>query len=86
MDIAHIRTLLLKQQPQDPTLFGTTFPPSKCMLQKVQSHKYHSETDLSMPQDSSQQPETTSSNQTTVSQNIYKLCKIEKNVVKKILT
>ena len=77
MDIAHIRALLLKQQPQDPTLFGTTFPPSKCMLQKAQSHKYHSETDLSMPQDSSQQPETTSSNQTTVSQNIYKLCKIQ---------
>ena len=65
MDISHIRTLLLKQQPQDPTLFGTTFPPSKCMLQKVQSHKYHSETDLTKPQDSSQPA-------TTVSQNFQK--------------
>ena len=49
LDISRIRALLL--EPHDHTLFGTTFPPSRCLLQKVQAHKYHSETDLVKAQD-----------------------------------
>ena len=42
---------MLLEQPHDHTLFGTTFPPSRHLLQKFQVHKYHSETDLVKAQD-----------------------------------
>ena len=42
-------------EPKDPLLFGTTFPPSKNILQQFQAPKYHSVTDLTKTQDLSSQ-------------------------------